>query len=126
MVTGRWPLHGYPSDLPLTDDGQVAENAWAFMPVFAYAAKALGFVLGSWAAGALVLSLGAGYLACLALHRLLRDRVGNAAALWAVVFFASGPLAALFQVGYAETLFCCCCSSPWTRRSGGTYACCTC
>src|SRR5690606_740884 len=27
------------------------------------------------------------------------------AALWAVTFFAWGPLAALFQVGYAETLF---------------------
>ena len=25
--------------------------------------------------------------------------------MWAVVFFANGPLAALFQVGYAETLF---------------------
>lgn len=98
-------VHGYPADLPLTDDGEVAENAWAFMPVFAYAAKALGFLFGSWGAGALVLALVAGYLACLALHRLLRDRIGNAAALWAVVFFAAGPLAALFQVGYAETLF---------------------
>ncbi|WP_101846629.1 hypothetical protein [Zhihengliuella sp. ISTPL4] len=98
-------VHGYPAELPLTDDGQVAENAWAFMPVFAYAAKTLGFVFGSWGAGALVLSSVAGYLACLALHRLLRDRVGNAAALWAVVFFASGPVAAMFQVGYAETLF---------------------
>ena len=49
--------NGYPSDLPLTESGDVAENAWAFMPVFAYAAKALGFVLGSWGAGALVLSL---------------------------------------------------------------------
>lgn len=98
-------VQGYPSELPLTADGEVAENAWAFMPVFAYAAKAVGFVFGSWGAGALVVSLGAGYLACLALHRLLRDRIGNAAALWAVVFFASGPLAAMFQVGYAETLF---------------------
>lgn len=98
-------VDGYPSELPLTEDGQVAENAWAFMPVFAYAAKALGFVFGSWGAGAFVLSLGAGYLACLALHRLLRDRIGSAAALWAVAFFASGPLAAMFQVGYAETLF---------------------
>lgn len=98
-------VHGYPADLPLTDDGEVAENAWAFMPVFAYAAKALGFLFGSWGAGALVLALVAGYLSCLALHRLLRDRIGNAAALWAVVFFAAGPLGALFQVGYAETLF---------------------
>ena len=98
-------VHGYPSELPLTDAGEVAENAWAFMPVFAYAAKALGFVLGSWGAGAFVLALVAGYLACLALHRLLRDRIGSGAALWAVVFFAAGPLAAMFQVGYAETLF---------------------
>lgn len=98
-------VHGYPSELPLTEDGHVAENAWAFMPVFAYAAKALGFVFGSWGAGAFVLALVSGYLACLALHRLLRDRIGNAAALWAVVFFANGPIAAMFQVGYAETLF---------------------
>lgn len=97
--------NGYPSELPLSDTGVVVENAWAFMPVFAYAAKGIGFVLGSWGAGALLLSLVAGYLACLALHRLLRERLGNSAAMWAVVFFAAGPIAAMFQVGYAETLF---------------------
>ncbi|MFE6734277.1 hypothetical protein [Microbacterium sp. NPDC057650] len=97
--------NGYPTELPLTDAGDVAENGWAFMPVFAYAAKALGLVFGSWGAGALAISLVAGYLACLALHRLLRGRIGGSAAMWAVVFFASGPLAAMFQVGYAESLF---------------------
>ncbi|WP_337005997.1 MULTISPECIES: hypothetical protein [unclassified Microbacterium] len=97
--------NGYPTTLPLTDSGDVAENAWAFMPVFAYAAKAIGFALGSWGAGAFLLSIVAGYLACLALHRLLRDRIGASAAMWAVVFFAMGPIAAMFQVGYAETLF---------------------
>lgn len=94
---------GYPSELPRTDAGDVDENAWAFMPVYAYAAKLLGF--GVWGAGALALSLVAGYLACIALHRLLHERIGDAAAMWAVVFFASGPLAAMFQVGYAEALF---------------------
>lgn len=97
--------NGYPTELPVTDSGEVAENAWAFMPVFAYAAKALGVVFGSWGIGAFVLSLTAGYLACLALHRLLHPRIGNSAATWAVVFFAAGPIAAMFQVGYAETLF---------------------
>lgn len=97
--------NGYPTELPLTDSGEVAENAWAFMPVFAYAAKALGFLLGSWGAGAFLVSMAAGYLACLALHRLLRERIGGSAAIWAVIFFASGPIAAMFQVGYAETLF---------------------
>ena len=97
--------YGYPDELPLTESGEVAENTWAFMPVYAYAAKALGLLFGSWGAGALLVSLAAGFLACLALHRLLRERIGASAAMWAVVFFASGPLAALFQVGYAEVLF---------------------
>ncbi len=97
--------NGYPSTLPLTDGGEVAENAWAFMPVFALVAKVLGWALGSWGAGALVVSLVSGYLACLVLHRLLRRRIGRSAAMWAVVFFAFGPIAAMFQVGYAETLF---------------------
>lgn len=96
---------GYPTELPLTEGGDVAENAWAFLPVFAFAAKGVGLVLGSWGMGALLVSFTAGYFACLALHRLLRDRIGRAAAMWAVAFFAFGPLAAMFQVGYAETLF---------------------
>ncbi|SJN29973.1 Integral membrane protein [Microbacterium esteraromaticum] len=95
--------NGYPSTLPTIDTGAVAENAWAFMPVYAFVAKAAGF--SNWGAGALLISLVAGFLACLALHRLLRDRIGGTAAMWAVAFFACGPLAALFQVGYAEVLF---------------------
>lgn len=98
-------VNGYPSELPLAPSGQVAENAWAFMPLYAYLAAGLGAVLGSWGAGAVLISLAAGYGACVALHGLLRARLGRTASLWAVVFFASGPLAALFQVGYAEALF---------------------
>lgn len=96
---------GYPQTLPLTETGQVAENAWAFMPVYAYAAQIVGAPFGSWGAGALLISLVAGFFACVALHRLLRPRIGNSASMWAVAFFAWGPLAALFQVGYAELLF---------------------
>lgn len=96
---------GYPQTLPLTATGQVAENAWAFMPVYAYAAQVVGLPFGSWGVGALLVSLTAGFFACVVLHRLLRPRIGGAAAMWAVAFFAWGPLAALFQVGYAEALF---------------------
>lgn len=98
-------LNGYPSDLPLTDTGQVAENAWAFMPIYAYLARVIGVPLGAWGAGAVFVSLVAGFFACLVLFRMLSPRVGESAGLWAVLFFASGPLAALFQVGYAESLF---------------------
>src|SRR3546814_11821815 len=86
-----------PSELPLTDAGAVAENPWAFLPVYPFLAAALGGLLGSWGAGAIVISLAAGYGACLALHRLLRSRVDAATAMWAVAFFAAGPLGALFQ-----------------------------
>ncbi|WP_230006342.1 hypothetical protein [Microbacterium sp. Bi128] len=98
-------VSGYPADLPLTPQGGVAENAWAFMPVYAYLSAGLGALLGSWGAGAVVISLVSGFGASVMLHGLLRDRIGDAAATWAVAFFACGPLAALFQVGYAEALF---------------------
>ncbi|MDQ0644972.1 hypothetical protein [Microbacterium murale] len=96
---------GYPATLPLTESGQVAENAWAFMPLYAYAAQVIGIPFGSWGVGALLISLVAGFFACVVLYRLLRGRIGDSAALWAATFFAWGPLAALFQVGYAEVLF---------------------
>lgn len=94
---------GYPATLPLDDAGTVAENAWAFMPVYAHLANVVG--LGSWGLGALIVSLVAGYVACLLLHALLRRRIDDTAATWAVVLFANAPLAPLFQVGYAESLF---------------------
>ena len=51
--TGSSPTTGYPSELPLTDSGAVAENQWAFMPVYAYLAKGLRRCsVGSWGAAA--------------------------------------------------------------------------
>lgn len=101
----RIAVEGYPVKLPLTDTGEVAHNAWAFMPLFPWLAGGVGDLLGSWGAGAVVIALVSGYLCCLVLAGLLRERIGEVAALWAVVFFASGPLAAMFQVGYPEALF---------------------
>jgi len=98
-------VSGYPAELPVNAAGAVTENAWAFLPVFPYLSAALGGLLGSWGAGAVTISLLAGYGASVGLHALLRERLGDGAATWAVVFFAAGPLAALFQVGYAESLF---------------------
>jgi hypothetical protein len=98
-------VNGYPAQLPLTDTGLVAENQWAFMPLYPYLAGALGTVLGGWGVAAVVISLLAGYGAAWALYRMLRLRLDRPAATWAVVFFVAGPLSALFQVGYAESLF---------------------
>lgn len=101
----RIAAEGYPSQLPLTDAGEVAHNAWAFMPLFPWLSTIVGAPLGSWGAGAVLIALVAGYLCCLVLFRMLEVRIGRSASLWAVVFFASAPLAAMFQVAYPETLF---------------------
>lgn len=101
----RIATEGYPVVLPLTDDGGVAQNAWAFMPLFPWASAGVGALLGSWAVGAVVIALVSGYVACLVLRGILVDRIGERASLWAVVFFAAAPLAAMFQVAYAEAPF---------------------
>lgn len=106
---GQWywyvAVNGYPATLPLNDAGDVAQNQWAFMPLYPWIANAIGAPIGQYAVGAILVSLVAGYLACLVLYRLLRTHIDDVAATWAIVFFAAGPLAALFQLGYAESLF---------------------
>lgn len=106
---GQWywliAVEGYPTELPRGEDGTVAENAWAFMPVYPYLARALGAVVGAYPPAAVILSVVAGYAASVLLYALLVRRIGSVASLWAVAFFANGPLAALFQMGYAEPLF---------------------
>ncbi len=96
---------GYPTTLPLTPDGLVAENQWAFLPVYPMLANIVGAPANSWVAGAVVVSLVAGYGATYVLCRMLSERIGTSAAQWAAVMFACAPLAAIFHVGYAESLF---------------------
>lgn len=96
---------GYPAELPLTESGAIAENQWAFMPLYPYLAKLVSLPFGHWLVGAFLVSFVAGYAASLVLFHLLRTKIDDTAATWAVVFFAAGPLAALFQVGYAESLY---------------------
>ncbi len=96
---------GYPTSLTVEPSGHVAENAWAFMPLYAWVSQIVSLPFGHWGAGAAVVSLVSGLVASIALYRMLRRRIGHVAALWAVVFFANGPLAALFHVGYAESMF---------------------
>lgn len=96
---------GYPSQLPRDDAGNVSQNAWAFMPLFPAIAHALSFVLGSYPLAALAVAFIAGYLSCLALNTLLRERLDAQTSMWAVVLYAAGPLAAIFHMAYAESLF---------------------
>ncbi|MBS1905678.1 MAG: hypothetical protein JST33_03725 [Actinobacteria bacterium] len=99
-------VYGYPTTLPLGADGHVTQNSWAFLPLYSWVSQVVGLPFGAvgWPVGAVLVSLAAGYLCCLVLFRMMRGRIGRMAAIWTVVFFAAGPLGALFQVGYAEVL----------------------
>ena len=67
---------GYPTTLPLTDGGAVAENAWAFMPLYAYLAKWVSLPFGGqWVVGAFIVSIVAGYAASFVLYRMMRQRM---------------------------------------------------
>ncbi|WP_029150983.1 hypothetical protein [Microbacterium indicum] len=115
-------LNGYPSDLPRDDSGNVAQNAWAFMPIYPVIVRALSIVvpgagLGSddvwavadaWGWCAALVSLVAGYAACRALFAVVAPRMGDEKALWAVAFLAFNPLGLMFQVGYAESMWLAC------------------
>lgn len=97
--------NGYPSPLPVTEAGQVAENAWAFLPLYPWLSQGVGLFVGGWSVAGPLVALIAGYFAALAFYRLMRQRLDRSTSTWAVVFFVAGPLAALFQIAYAESLF---------------------
>lgn len=99
-------LQGYPTTLPTDADGNVTQNAWAFLPAFPFTIRMLTASTGvPFEVGAPAIALVAGLVAALLLHRLVQGHAGNAAAMWAVFFFTCGPLSFLLQVGYAESLF---------------------
>ncbi|GIG28455.1 hypothetical protein [Cellulomonas marina] len=97
---------GYPTDLPLDADGEVAKNPWAFMPVYPLLARGVMAVtgLGFGAAGTAVALL-AGAAAVIVLHVLLLPHAGRRAATLGAVLLAISPMSFLFTVTYAESTF---------------------
>lgn len=106
---GQWywliSLRGYPSELPLNDLGQVAENAWAFLPGYPAVmwVATLGHHLPFPAIAPLVsTAFAAG--AALLFYRLMALRLPAPTALFAVVLFCVAPLSPILQVSYAESM----------------------
>jgi hypothetical protein len=106
---GRW-YHiiaetGYPSVLPRTEDGQVGENAWAFMPVYPMVVRALMLLTGiPWAPTAVFVSLACGFASAVVVARLFRLVLPHGTAMFAVVCYSVSPLSPIFQVAYAESM----------------------
>jgi hypothetical protein len=97
-------LGGYPSALPLTDSGQVAENAWAFLPVYPALVGAVMWFGVPLNVASVVIAVAAGLGAALVFHRLMSRFLEPDRALFAVVLFCVAPLAPIMQFGYAESL----------------------
>jgi hypothetical protein len=97
-------VSGYPSELPIADDGHVGENAWAFMPVYPLLARVLMLAGLPWEGAALLLSLTASAAFSLVAYRLFRELApGRERFALAVVLLS--PVAPVLQLGYAESLF---------------------
>ena len=101
---------GYPTELPLDEQGEVAVNPWAFLPVFPAVVRFVATVLGVDLAGNAFFAIGlvvatiAGGGAAVLLHRIVTETVGAPNAMWAVALFCFGPTAFVLQVAYAESL----------------------
>lgn len=111
---------GYPQNLPLDANGMVAQNAWAFYPLYPLLARALMTVTGlPYETVAPTLSLLAGFGAAWLLYRLFHlcfqrasgslgtdmgEERCHSTALWAVAAVSFCAVAPVLQTGYAESL----------------------
>lgn len=107
---GHWyyiiAVVGYPADLPVTADGHVGENAWAFMPAYPFVVRGLMALTGlPFATLAVVVSVACAAGTALLLYRLMRHSLSESTSLFAVVLFCVAPLSPLLQLAYAESMF---------------------
>lgn len=105
---GHWyyiiSVLGYPSELPLTESGEVGESAWAFMPAYPFLVGALTFGVLPFSVVAVVVSLAFALGAALMFYRLMALVLPSSAALFSVVLFCFAPLSPILQVAYAESM----------------------
>ncbi len=107
---GHWyyiiAMAGYPNVLPVTDDGHVGENAWAFMPVYPWLVRLLTeLTLVPYDVVAVAVSVLAAAGTALVFYRLMLHVLGDPSrALFSVVLFCVAPLSPILQVAYAESL----------------------
>lgn len=106
---GRWynliAFSGYPTTLPMNTAGEVAENAWAFLPVYPVLVSGVTFVTTlPWVVSAEIVSVIFALGTALLLYRMLVRSVPAQQAMFAVVLFSFAPVSPLYQFAYAESL----------------------
>jgi len=96
---------GYPTELPMTAEGQVGESAWAFMPAYPALVRLLMAVTGlDFPVLAVAVSVACALGAALLFYRVMALVLPGETALFSVVLFCVAPLSPVLQVSYAESL----------------------
>lgn len=106
---GRWyeivAQSGYPAKLPLDSAGNVAQNAWAFLPAYPFLVGAISAIPGlTFNAVGVFVSAGFALGTALVLYKLLEPHLGSSTAMFSVVLFCVAPLSPIYQVDYAESM----------------------
>ncbi len=106
---GQWyqaiATDGYPDHVPRGEDGRAAQNPWAFYPLFPFASRAvMALTRLDFPAAASTVALLCGFGAAVLMALLLRDRIGDRAALVVVVLWACFPASVTLQLAYTEAL----------------------
>lgn len=106
---GHWyyiiAIVGYPTELPLTDGGQVGESAWAFMPAYPAVVRLLMLLTTlDFPIAAVIVSTAFALAAAMMFYRLMHLVLPSPTALFAVVLFCFAPLSPILQVAYAESM----------------------
>jgi hypothetical protein len=98
-------VSGYPASLPMTTDGRVAENAWAFLPAYPMLVRFVMVVTTlPWEPVSVTVSFAFSLFSALMIYRLFLLRLPAPTALFAVVLWCVAPLSPILQVSYAESM----------------------
>lgn len=96
---------GYPTELPVSDDGFVQQNNWAFYPVFPYFIRGLNLITAiEWKYLAPIVATVIGFFFILMVYKLVRMSQSQSVSLWSVAIVSVSMASPILQVGYAESL----------------------
>lgn len=101
----RIAQNGYPTELPLADDGSVASNNWAFLPGFPSIVRLTQTITGlSWGTIAPILATLFGGLFVFLAFKVFRLRFDERTALWAIAILCFSTASPALSIGYADSL----------------------
>jgi hypothetical protein len=97
--------NGYPQSLPIDGYGHVAQNEWAFYPLYPFTTRVVMRIFGAgWPLSASIVSLICSALAVVVMRDVVDRLAGRDVALWTVALFCFFPVAPVLQLAYTESL----------------------